>query len=149
VKVGPVVSSYRGKVVFERLDAAARTAEISASGQDVKGKGGADMKISSKLTERGPAETEVSIVSEVNVTGFLAQMGRGMIQEVSDHMFEEFTTAMSASFKLADPTHKSAPRPAPAEPIQVFSVGALLTHPLTWVLLLGLGFAAWWFLFRR
>ena len=28
VKVGPVQSSYKGKVVFEKLDAAARTAEI-------------------------------------------------------------------------------------------------------------------------
>ncbi len=40
IKVGPVSSTYRGKVVFERLDAAARTAEIVATGQDVRGKGG-------------------------------------------------------------------------------------------------------------
>ena len=39
IKVGPVSSSYRGKVVFERLDAGARTAELVASGQDVRGKG--------------------------------------------------------------------------------------------------------------
>ncbi|TMB29392.1 MAG: carbon monoxide dehydrogenase, partial [Deltaproteobacteria bacterium] len=44
VKVGPVSSSYKGKVAFEKLDAAARTAEILASGQDVRGRGGADLK---------------------------------------------------------------------------------------------------------
>jgi carbon monoxide dehydrogenase subunit G len=149
VKVGPVVSSYRGKVVFERLDPKSHKAEITATGQDVRGKGGANMKISSTLTERTPGETEVSIVSEVSVTGFLAQMGRGMIQEVSDHMFQEFTSAMSASFKIADPTHQEAVRPTASEPIQVFSVAALASHPLTWVALLGLGFAAWWFIFGR
>src|SRR2546430_1494365 len=55
VKVGPVSSSYKGKVVFERIDAQARTAEIAASGMDVRGKGGADMRLLSSLKELGGA----------------------------------------------------------------------------------------------
>src|SRR6266851_3348353 len=35
VKVGPVSTSYKGKVVFERLDEGTRTAEIVATVQDV------------------------------------------------------------------------------------------------------------------
>src|SRR5436305_2011682 len=62
VKVGPVSSSYKGKVVFERLDAAAHTAEIAAVGQDVRGKGGADMHMTSSLRELGASETEVTAV---------------------------------------------------------------------------------------
>jgi uncharacterized protein len=94
VKVGPVQASYRGKVVFERLDAAARTAEIVATGQDVRGKGGADLRLRSRLAERGAGETEVTAVSEVNVTGILAQMGRGMVEDVGDQMFQIFSQRM-------------------------------------------------------
>src|SRR3954467_1059221 len=84
VKVGPVQSSYKGKITFEKLDAAARSAEIVAQGMDVKGRGGADLRLTSTVAEKTPGETEVTTVSRVNVTGILAQMGRGMIQDVSD-----------------------------------------------------------------
>src|SRR5262244_2012285 len=87
IKVGPVTSSYKGKVTFEKLDEAAHTAEIVAVGQDVKGRGGADMRMKSSLKELAPGETEVTATSAVNITGILAQMGRGMIQDVSDQLF--------------------------------------------------------------
>src|SRR4029434_3156653 len=41
IKVGPVSSTYRGKVVFERLDPAGRPAELSASPPDGRGESGA------------------------------------------------------------------------------------------------------------
>jgi carbon monoxide dehydrogenase subunit G len=101
VKVGPVSSSYRGKVTFERLDPAARTAEIVASGQDVRGKGGADLRLTSSLKALPEGATEVTAVSLVNVTGILAQMGRGMIQDVSDEMFQLFSERMRAELESA------------------------------------------------
>ncbi|MDX1390501.1 MAG: SRPBCC domain-containing protein, partial [Acidobacteriota bacterium] len=52
VKVGPVATSYKGKIVFDRLDAAALEAEMTARGQDVRGKGGADMRMTSRLVEK-------------------------------------------------------------------------------------------------
>jgi len=101
VKVGPVSSSYKGKVSFEKLDAAARTAEIVASGQDVRGKGGADLRLGSALRETAPGETEVTTTSRVNITGILAQMGRGMVQDVSDQMFQIFSQRMRAELEGA------------------------------------------------
>ena len=99
IKVGPVSSTYRGKVVFERLDPSARTAEIVATGQDVRGKGGADLKLTSSLKALPGGKTEVTAVSLVNVTGMLAQMGRGMIQDVSDEMFQIFSERMRAELE--------------------------------------------------
>ena len=109
IKVGPVSSTYRGKVVFERLDPAARTAEIVATGQDVRGKGGADLKLTSSLKALPGGKTEVTAVSLVNVTGMLAQMGRGMIQDVSDEMFQIFSERMRA--ELESPAATPAARP--------------------------------------
>ena len=99
IKVGPVSSTYKGKVVFERLDAAARTAELVATGQDVRGKGGADLRLTSSVKALPGGETEVTAVSLVNVTGILAQMGRGMIQDVSDEMFQIFSERMRAELE--------------------------------------------------
>jgi carbon monoxide dehydrogenase subunit G len=94
IKVGPVTASYRGKMRFERLDPAAMEADIAASGQETKGKGGADMRMKSRVVAKGPDETEVTVVSDVNVMGVLAQFGRGMIQDVSDQLFQKFTDGM-------------------------------------------------------
>ncbi len=101
VKVGPVSARYKGTVRFERLDADEGVAEIVAAGQDVRGKGGADMRMTSRVVGRGPAETEVTVASTVNITGILAQFGRGMIQDVSDEMFRRFTEAMRAALESA------------------------------------------------
>jgi carbon monoxide dehydrogenase subunit G len=134
VKVGPVSSSYRGKVSFERLDPVARTAEIVASGQDVRGKGGADMRLTSSLKALPGGSTEVTAVSLVNVTGILAQMGRGMIQDVSDEMFQLFSERMRAELETpappagsgapsaSAPAAASAAAPAAAEPVALDAV---------------------------
>ncbi len=159
VKVGPVSASYRGKVRFEKLDEAAGTAEIVASGQDVKGKGGADMRLTSRLTERAPSQTEVSASSRVNITGILAQLGRGMIQDVSDQMFQKFTECMRA--QLESGAGGAAPNPgskakAPA-PIDAVSLGAgvarraagrAIGRPVFWVGAAILLLLIYWIWFR-
>jgi uncharacterized protein len=119
VKVGPVSARYKGTANFGVLDAAARKMEMTGSAQDVSGRGGADMKMSSQLVEKGPAETEVSVATEVNVTGVLAQFGRGMIQDVSNQMFQKFTEAVRV--ELEKPA-EGAPAAA-APPIEVVSFG--------------------------
>jgi uncharacterized protein len=109
-----VTANYRGKMRFEKLDAAAGEAEIAASGQETRGKGGADMRMKSRVVERAPGETEVTVVSDVNVVGVLAQFGRGMIQDVSDQLFQKFSTAMRRELE----TPAAAPAPAVASPVQ-------------------------------
>jgi hypothetical protein len=146
VKVGPVSTSYKGKVIFERLDTATRTAEIVASGQDIRGKGGADMRMTSRLLALDGGATEVTVRSDVSVTGILAQLGRGMIQDVSDQMFQRFAAAMRAQLEAA---------PAPAvEPIQAVSFGAGLVvralgraarNPVVWVVVVIVAALVWWF----
>lgn len=108
IKVGPVTASYKGKLRFERLDEAAGEAELSGAGQETKGKGGADMRMTSRVVERSPGVTEVTVVSDVNVFGLLAQMGRGMIEDVSDQMFGKFSANMTAALRSAPAT---APNP--------------------------------------
>jgi carbon monoxide dehydrogenase subunit G len=172
VKVGPVSARYKGTVRFVKLDPASRTADIAAFGQDMSGRGGADMKMTSRLTERAPGETEVSVVSEVSVTGMLAQLGRGMMQDVSDQMLRKFTEAMRAELErpesaasapapavaaaaTAAPASPTAPvpAPAPAPPIEVVSFGSqivgraagrALGRPAFWIAVAVVVLAFYW-----
>ena len=157
VKVGPVAATYKGTMRFERLDPQARTAEIVASGQDMRGKGGAQLRMTSALVERAPGETEVTITSHVNVMGLLAQLGRGMIQDVSDQMFATFVTAARAELERPETSTNSttsasggnaasaapntpatvsehtpvSPREA-APPVEVLSLGSTVVGRAAW-----------------
>jgi carbon monoxide dehydrogenase subunit G len=116
VKVGPVAAKYKGTVRFESMDPAARTATIVARGQDLSGRGGADMRMESRLSEKTPGETEVAMVSDVNVTGIMAQFGRGLVQDVSNQMFQKFTEAVRAELERPDEAG-SAAAPSPSPPV--------------------------------
>jgi uncharacterized protein len=174
VKVGPVTASYRGKMRFERLDAAAGEAEIVASGQETRGKGGADMRMKSRVVERPDGATEVTVISDVNVVGVLAQFGRGMIQDVSDQLFQKFSDAMRRELETppatAAPAVEGAPPglAAPAAPVAgpppaaeaVLDVGALgaaaagraagrtLRRPGFWIAVVVLALLLYWLFLR-
>ena len=155
VKVGPVSSSYKGKVAFESLDAQGRRAEIVASGQDTRGKGSADLRLTSELKEQGPAVTEVTTVSRVTIAGILAQMGRGMIQDVSEQVFQVFAQRMREELESKSapppdvppspgPIQEAQPALAPAPPpatgaldLGSFGARAALRSPVVWVAIAG------------
>ncbi len=160
VKVGPVSSSYKGKVIFQRLDPATRTAEIRATGQDVRGKGGADLQLTSSVRDLGGGQTEVTAVSQVNVSGLLAQMGRGMVQDVSDQIFQMFSDRMKAELETptaSGPEASPAAAPAAAPALDVVALGGtaarraagrLAQRPVFWVAVVILA-ALLWFLSRQ
>jgi len=162
VKVGPVTATYKGKLRFERLDAAERTAELVASGQDVRGKGGADVRMTSRLAEQSSGATEVAVSSEVNVTGMLAQFGRGMIDDVGDQMFQKFTEAVRAELESAPAATGLANAPPPGAPnevvpLDVVSLGAGVVgraaaraarQPALWVAVLILALVLYWLWLR-
>ncbi len=164
VKVGPVSSSYKGKVTFERLDPSTRTAEIRASGQDIRGKGGAELQLTSSVRDVGGGQTEVTAVSQVNITGLLAQMGRGMVQDVSDQIFQMFSERMRSELEApanaaapSPPGAASAPVSAAAPALDVVALGGtaarraakrLAQRPAFWVAVL-IVVALLWFVLSR
>lgn len=124
VKVGPVTASYRGKIRFERLDPERWEAELVGQGQDVRGKGGAEMRMQSCLRPKDGG-TEVTVASEVNITGILAQMGRGMIESVSNQIFQQFAASMQQKLAAAPGSSQEDPQAAPPEvkPLDALSMG--------------------------
>jgi len=117
VKVGPSATDYKGELEIVRLDPKNHEMEILGKGQDVRGRGSASMKMTSKLRSLEDGGTEVTSIAEVNVVGILAQMGSRMISEVSNIMFQQFTKNFEAQLQL--PADAVAPE---AKPISAASL---------------------------
>ena len=117
VKVGPSATDYKVSLEIVRLDPENHEMEFFGKGQDVRGRGSASMKMTSKLRSLEDGGTEVTSVSEVNVVGILAQMGSRVISEVSNIMFKEFTKNFQA--QLQQPADAAA---AEAKPISAASL---------------------------
>src|SRR5262249_19251299 len=104
MKLGLVTAAYAGKVTFERVDPVRYETEVVGTGQDSKGKGGAAMRMVTRLRPSG-AGTLVAIVSDVNLTGIFAQMGRGIIQSVAPQMVRHFAVQFKAKLDQARPKY--------------------------------------------
>jgi uncharacterized protein len=113
VKLGPMTASYNGTIKVEEVDEASHTATLKAKGTDKRGQGGAHATIVNTLTER-EGVTHVDAVTDFNITGRLAQFGRGGIMEdVSNRLMRDFAACLSQRLGEGAP---AAPGPAPEAP---------------------------------
>ncbi|HLJ87888.1 MAG TPA: SRPBCC family protein [Candidatus Angelobacter sp.] len=109
VKLGPTSVGFNGKVQVSRIDHRQHEIEITAKGQDDKGKGSATMVMMAKLRALPGGGTEVVGNSEMNVIGLLAQLGSRVVSEISIYMFNEFTKNVQEQLKQLKYTSNSEP----------------------------------------
>jgi carbon monoxide dehydrogenase subunit G len=124
VKVGPVVSQYAGTATFSSKDDAAHRAVIDAKGKDSRGSGNASALITALLTTDGADRTVVTVETDLTVSGKIAQLGGGMIKEVSTKLLGQFVECLEKRLAADEP--ESAPAAASAT-----SEGAAGTAPAT------------------
>ena len=107
MKIGPVSTSFNGKINLSQLDEATHAMEIQGKGTDTRGKGSANMVLSAKL-DGDSEQTEVSSEMDISITGKLAQFGARMITDVSDQVFKQFVSNFRQQLDQANPP--SAPQ---------------------------------------
>ncbi len=96
VKLGPVQLSYRGSGRFVERDEANRRVVITAAGQDNRGGGGAQAKVTAQLREGDSGSTtQVNVVADLDIAGRAAQFGRGMIGDVSNKLVKQFADCLA------------------------------------------------------
>lgn len=93
VKVGPISAQYKGKATFLERDEAAGKAVLRAEGRDTRGQGNANATITVTLVPDGGG-TSVSIVTDLMITGRVAQLGRGVLADVSAKLLNEFVACL-------------------------------------------------------
>jgi carbon monoxide dehydrogenase subunit G len=107
IKLGPVTAQYQGVASFEALDPAAHRAVLTASGRDTRGQGNARARIVAQLVPDGDV-TNVSVGTELTITGKIAQFGRGMITDVSDKLLQRFAANLEAELTATRPARVAA-----------------------------------------
>jgi carbon monoxide dehydrogenase subunit G len=94
VKVGPITQVYAGKAHFTERNREAHVVTLEASGKETRGSGTASATVRSELVPDGD-QTQVTVVTNLNVTGKAAQFGRGVLSEVSGKLVGIFADNMA------------------------------------------------------
>lgn len=94
-KVGPIAMNFDTEVTRVKADEAAHSVELAAKAKELKGRGKANAKITSSLVAEGGGTT-VSIVTDLQMQGPLAQFGRGVVNEISAQMTRQFAERLAA-----------------------------------------------------
>jgi uncharacterized protein len=111
VKVGPITAQYKGTARLAEVDEAARRIVIDASGRDTRGQGNASAKIVVTMTGDDTG-TDVSVATDLSITGKVAQFGRGVLGDVSGKLLGQFVERLEADVLSGD----HAPTPAVTAP---------------------------------
>jgi hypothetical protein len=122
VKVGPITAQYKGVARIVEADVASRRIVIRAEGRDTRGQGNAAANVTATLAPDGDGTT-VAIDTDLQVTGKVAQFGRGVMADVSSKLLGQFVTCLHSTVlgegapdAGADVSPASGAAPAPSAP---------------------------------
>jgi carbon monoxide dehydrogenase subunit G len=126
VKLGPIALVYAGSGSFVERDEDGHRAVLEAKGKDKRGNGTAGATVTIRLTAEGDDATRAEVTTDLTVTGKPAQFGRGVMQDVSDKLLQQFIDciegrlgpppqAAPAATEVAEPVAAPA-QPTPAQP---------------------------------
>jgi carbon monoxide dehydrogenase subunit G len=107
VKLGPISLTFATDVKREESDEAGRRAKLSAQAREARGRGAARATIESWL-EPQDAGTRVAIVTDLSMSGAVAQYGRGMIEDVSAQLVDRFAGCLEAQLSAAPEAAEAA-----------------------------------------
>ncbi len=156
VRLGPVALAFVGVAKFVEIDEAGKRAKIEAQGTDQKGRGGANATATFNLVP-SPQGTLVTIQTQLNLSGSVAQYGRGtgMIQSVATQLIDQFAKNLRANLRaeLAQsetPAVVDVPPPAGAPTEAVLNASSPSPRPAAKPISgLSLVFSALWASLRR
>ena len=106
VKVGPITAQYKGTATFLERDEAGRRAVLRADGRETRGQGNASATITAALAPADGGATDVTVTTQLTVTGKVAQFGRGVLGDVSAKLLDQFVACLESKV-LADETGAS------------------------------------------
>jgi carbon monoxide dehydrogenase subunit G len=109
VKVGPITAQYKGTVRIIEKDDEQHRAVLRAEGRDTRGQGNASATITATVTPDGDGSA-VSIVTDLSITGKVAQFGRSAMGDISAKLLGQFAESLEADVL------SGGSGPAPSEP---------------------------------
>ena len=102
VKVGPIQAQFKGQASFLERDDVAYKAVLKGEGRDTTGKGNASALITAQLLEESPTSTKVTVTTDLNITGKVAQFGRGAMADISNKLLDQFVENLNGLIAAGD-----------------------------------------------
>jgi uncharacterized protein len=121
VKLGPIGLTFATDVTREEVDEAGRRVLLAADAREVRNRGRANATIESKLAGEDGA-TRVDLVTELALSGAVAQYGRGMIEDISTQLVSSFAHCLQTQL-AAEPEEAEEAVAAQAKPVSGLSLG--------------------------
>lgn len=128
VKVGPITAQYKGAANFVEKDEAGHKAVIKGTGRDSRGQGNASALITAQLSDIGGGKTKVEVNTDLQITGKVAQFGRGVIGDVSEKLLNQFVDCLQSKI-LAESTVAAAESAVAAAPAAGAAAAVSATPP--------------------
>jgi carbon monoxide dehydrogenase subunit G len=98
IKMGAMDLTFSGTVNIVELDGDTGHILMKASGREEKGKGQAEATITAQITDQGNS-THVKVTQDINMSGAVAQYGRGMMQDVAGSMMAGFANCLKGQIR--------------------------------------------------
>ncbi|PKV95502.1 MULTISPECIES: SRPBCC family protein [Amycolatopsis] len=107
IKVGPITAEYKGSAEFVERDESAHRAVIKATGRDARGQGNVSASIAARLLPDGVG-SKVVVETDLNITGKVAQFGRGVIEDAATAIVGTFAERLAELMAGAPATSSPA-----------------------------------------
>lgn len=114
VKLGPITAEYAGVALISERDPIQRRLVVSGKGRDVRGQGTAGADLVMTIAPSGSG-SEVRLVTDVQLTGKVAQLGRGVMNDVAARLIDQFVANLDA-LAPAGPAAEAQPAAAAVPP---------------------------------
>src|SRR4051812_35139871 len=101
VKVGPMSMTYRGEVEITDRDEAAHRAVMKARAKESRGQGTADADVTMEL-HGADGRTSATVITDVELSGKVATMGQGVLQDVSGRLVKTFAENLAAMLERGE-----------------------------------------------
>jgi uncharacterized protein len=138
VKLGPVTTEYTGAATLEDADENERVATFRVQGREARGQGTATATITNRLVSEEEGATRVIVETELAITGRAAQFGRGILEDVSGRLLEQFASRLEAEVLGGEAARAGVPA---ATRDEVLDLGGAAWRPLLrrygWIALVG------------
>jgi uncharacterized protein len=112
IKVGPILAQFKGQASFVSRDDTNFLASLKAEGRDTGGKGNASATITARLEPVSASSAKCTVDTQLNISGKVAQFGRGALADVSDKLLLQFVDNLNTL--IASQPVESAPAAAPS-----------------------------------
>lgn len=96
-RLGPLDMTFKGAIEITERDLPARRMVMRSKGSEAKGQGSASATTVAVLTGTDGG-THVALNTDLVISGRVAQMGRGMLVEVSNDLLERFVANLKRDF---------------------------------------------------